>query len=465
MNVKKSITFILAVGIFLAMTTGVVITGCAKKAQEQTDEKGKPGIAYWTCGMHPSVRVTDQEYKKGKKNCPICNMPLTPVHAEKKMDIKAGQANVGSEESYYGCGVKEEGHCPHCDGGNADAACICGGHSFLTKMGKPTNCPVCGKPLKKLTKEVTGATSGVENVSISRVHINKGQAELAGVAEEPLAKRRLIKIIRTVGKIAFDPGLAVSQEEFLMALETRRKVAASDDEDVIRRADDLVAKSKYKLRLLGMSDDEISELEKEDKAQMNLVLPEDKAWVYADVYEYELSWIKTGQEVRITTTAYPGEEFNGVIKSISPVITAMTRSARVRIEADNDDMKLQPEMYADVFIEIEYKSKDGSGEVLAVPRNAVLDTGERKIVYVDAGDGTFLGREVEIGPEATASVDGKERTFYPVISGLREGDMVVTAANFLIDSQSQISPTAAAAAFGGALGDKEEQSSPPAHQH
>ncbi|MFH1640697.1 MAG: hypothetical protein ABIA66_01905 [Candidatus Omnitrophota bacterium] len=90
--------------------------------------------------------------------------------------------------------------------------------------------------------------------------------------------------------------------------------------------------------------------------------------------------------------------------------------------------------------------------------------GMRKVVYLDLGDGSYSGREVEVGPEASSYVDGEKASFYPVVSGLNEGDKVVVQGNFLIDSQSQISGTGQAAAYGGALGAKEE-SIPTTHQH
>ncbi|MBU4376705.1 MAG: efflux RND transporter periplasmic adaptor subunit [Candidatus Omnitrophica bacterium] len=432
---------------------------------------------------------------------------------------KTGQEQVAKEvplrtetpqttEAYYGCGVREEGHCPHCDEGKPDTQCICGGHSFIMKTDKPMNCPVCKKPLKKIEPQDTAKTTplakktqktvqrkilyyrnpmnpaitsevpmkdsmGMDFIPVyeeaddqpvggevlSRVKLSPEQIELAGVKTEEIIKRHLSKLIRTVGKVAFDPELAVSQEEFLTALETREKVKNSSDQGVIKRADDLVEKSKFRLRLLGMGDDEIRALEEEGIAQMNLVLPEEKAWVYADIYEYELGWIKVGQGVLITTTAYPGERFDGVIKSISPVINPMTRSAKIRIEADNKDRKLQPEMYADVIIESMYVNTDGSHMTLAIPKDAVLDTGARKIVYVDIGGGAFIGKKVKLGPEASAEVDDQEQKFYPVLSGLKEGDKVVTKSNFLIDSQSQLSG-GISGAYGGALTTEEEKTPP-----
>jgi len=122
-----------------------------------------------------------------------------------------------------------------------------------------------------------------------------------------------------------------------------------------------------------------------------------------------------------------------------------------------------PEMYVDVIIESVYKDPEGNEEVLAIPRDAILDTGIRKIVYVDAGEGNFIGKEIKAGSQATAIVNDKEEYFYPVLSGLKEGDMIVTKGNFLIDSQSQISGVASGA-YGGALGEKEETKAQ-VHQH
>ena len=103
-------------------------------------------------------------------------------------------------------------------------------------------------------------------------------------------------------------------------------------------------------------------------------------------------------------------------------------------------------------------------EVIAIPKDAVLDTGIRKIVWVDKKNGEYEGRIVELGPEATASIVGVGTKFYPVLKGLSEGDNVVTKANFLIDSQSQLTGVAAGA-YSGALGVEEKKAAPPVHQH
>lgn len=423
MRRRSRICFSIFILTMVSMTgLGLFVQGCSKKTAQETAEKEE--IAYWTCSMHPSVRAD----KPGK--CPICGMELIPIYKEKI----ASKEEAVKEEAYYGCGVKEEGHCPHCDEGKPDAKCICGGHSFAIKDTE-MKCSVCGKPLKKLSPE---EVQKIDKTVVSRVSLKKEQMELAGIVTEPVRKYHLSKTIRTVGKIAFDPELAIAQEEFLTALETREKVSKSTDVDVINRAADIVNKSKLRLKLLGLNDEEIKKLEESKAAQTSLILPEDKAWVYAEIYEYDIGWIKDGQEAKVTAIAFPGEEFKGVIRSITPVLDPKTRSVKARIEVDNPEKKLKPEMYVDVIIESIYIAPDGSHEVIGIPKEALLDTGTRKIVYVDAGDGKFLGKEVRVGPESVASVDGKETRLYPILSGLNEGDIIVKKGNFLIDSQSQL---------------------------
>lgn len=430
--------YILIIGIIVTISLIIICNFLNPTTQETQAAQQTQVTKYWTCGMHPSVRVSDAEYKKGKTSCPVCNMPLIPLVEEEKPAAK--QPKV-TQEAYYGCGVEEEGHCPKCDEGKPSEKCVCGEHSFMLKAekGLKLHCPVCKKEgLKEISPEEAKEVVHEENIIISRVKLSPRQVELAGVVVRSIQKQHLTREIRTVGKIAFDPELRIAQEEFLTALNTSEKVKNSPDPDVISRARDLLEKSQYRLRLLGMSDDEIKELEIEKEAETSLVLPEDKAWVYAEVYEYELGWIKPGQDVEVTAAAFPGEKFKGIIRSINPVLDPKTRSARVRLQIDNPGLKLKPEMFVDVKIDAVYVAPGGAHEVLAVPKEAVLDTGLRKIVYVDSGSGIFLGKELVLGPEARVYVDGQRQVFYPVLQGLSGTEMIVTKGNFLIDSQSQL---------------------------
>ncbi|MBU3911602.1 MAG: efflux RND transporter periplasmic adaptor subunit [Candidatus Omnitrophica bacterium] len=444
----RNIFIILLVLIFAG--TALMLTSCSKTEPPQAspvpsgaEGSLQPQADYYTCGMHPSVKVSVEEYNKGNKSCPICNMNLTPVYKEEKSNELSAVSYQPSQE-YYGCGME-----------GAE-------HVFLIKeIPGMKFCPICGMPLKKLSKDDADKLKGV----VSTVKIKGDEIRLAGVQTESVKKLHLYKEIRTVGKVAYDPGLAIAQEEFIAALEVFDKIQQGNIEEINERALNLVESSKRKLRLLGLGEDQIAGLEEKRKVQTSLILPEEKMWIYGDVYEYELGWVKVDGEVKVTTSSLPGEEFHGVIISINPVLDPKTRSLRFRVEVDNPDLKLKPEMYVDVIIMSMYKGQNGEDKVLAIPRDAVLDTGMRKIVWINQGNDVYEGRIIKIGLESTSVIDGAESKFYPVLSGLREGEMVVTKANFLIDSQSQISGVAAAA-YGGALGAEEKSAegeiSPPA---
>lgn len=148
-------------------------------------------------------------------------------------------------------------------------------------------------------------------------------------------------------------------------------------------------------------------------------------WVLADVAERDLGLIASGQTVTVTPRGYPGRTFTGKIGLIYPVLNKETRTARVRIELANPEGILRPNMYADAVIE-----SGSSGQVLAVPDSAVINSGARQIVIVDKGDGRFEPRTVRTGVRGNGYAEIKD--------GISEGDKVVTAANFLIDAESNL---------------------------
>lgn len=421
---NKNIFMVLVIA--LAVITGLFVISRFKALQTQKT-KSIQQSQIWTCAMHPSV-VSD---KPGK--CPLCGMDLIPKKAPKEPPLQKAGREEKKEEVYYGCGVGKFGCCPLCDEKKEGAECICGGHKFVISAeggGAKMACPICKHELKELTKEEAAA---VAPEAVGSLSLNKTQVELSGIATAEVKKAKVFKEIRAVGKIAYDPELNVAQEEFIIALETLEKVGQSPDSAVIARAKDLVEKSKVRLKISGMSDEQIKELEEARVVQRSLIQLADKAWVYADIYEYELGWIKEGLPATVTTQAYPGEEFKGVIKAVSPIIDPNTRTARVRLEIDNPEKKLKLEMFVDVFIEVNLGE-----ETLAIPREAILDTGTRKIVWLDMGEGNFTAREIKTGAEGVSLIDGQKVKVFPVLSGLNEGEFAVTKGNFLLDSQSQL---------------------------
>jgi Cu(I)/Ag(I) efflux system membrane fusion protein len=299
---------------------------------------------------------------------------------------------------------------------------------------KPGKCPICGMNLIEKVSAPEEKISASE-IQGSVVKITQAQAQLIGVKTEISQALPLMQVIRTVAKIAYDPELYKAEQEFIEASRTLKEVEKSGVSEVIERSKALVEASRLKLRLNGLSDEQIEELKNRNESDRSLLISDAKSpyvWAYAIIYEYDIGSIKVGDHITLTTIAYPNEEFSGAIKAIDSVLDPITRSVRIRALIDNKESKLKPNMYGDIFIHIDM------GKQLSVSREAVLDTGIRKIVYIDLGKSEFKAQEVKLGPEAIAIVDGQERKFFPVIKGLKENDIVVTRGNFLIDSQSQL---------------------------
>src|SRR6185295_7013318 len=184
-----------------------------------------------------------------------------------------------------------------------------------------------------------------------------------------------------------------------------------------------------KLRRQGLSEAQLAAMAKADPE--NLLLPGKTVWVYARVYEHELDLVRPGQLLTITTAALPGRTFTASVVAIDPVLDPATRTARVRALVATPDADLRPETFVQVHIHV------GLGEALAVPTDAVLDTGAHQIVFVVHEQRTFEPRAVTLGRDAGEWTE--------VLTGLEDGDEVVTSANFLIDSESRF--RAALAAF------------------
>jgi len=155
-----------------------------------------------------------------------------------------------------------------------------------------------------------------------------------------------------------------------------------------------------------------------DVADLSTVL------VIADIYEYELPLIKMGDTAKINLSYFPGKEFFSTIDLIYPTLSEETRTTKVRFTIPNPDGALKPNMYTDVQVKIDLGTK------LTIPADAVIDTGERHVVYVDKGGGNFEPREVALGLKGDGMVE--------VIRGLNAGERVASAANFLIDSEAKL---------------------------
>jgi Cu(I)/Ag(I) efflux system membrane fusion protein len=251
----------------------------------------------------------------------------------------------------------------------------------------------------------------------------------------------------------YSPELVSAQEEYLIALRAKKDFAKSSFPEVAGSGNSLAESAKRRLKLWDISDDQIKALEESGQVKKTLTLHSpfsgfvlEKAayngmnvmpgialfkladlsvvWLYADIYEYELPFIRLGQQASVQLSYIPGEIFTGKAIYIYPSLNPETRTAKVRFEIPNPHGKLKPEMYANVEIKVHL------GQKLAVPEGAIIDTGLRQLAIVDKGSGYFEPREVKVG----SKVEG----YYEVIKGLKAGERVVTSANFLIDSESKL---------------------------
>jgi Cu(I)/Ag(I) efflux system membrane fusion protein len=305
------------------------------------------------------------------------------------------------------------------------------------------------------------------------------QQRKIGLKTEAVSRTRMQHVIRTVGSVAIDErreahvhtrfagwiesirvdyvGRPVAKGESLCFFYSPELVALQDEYLAARGRTGLGAEvaeaALERLRLFGVPEREIARLERGGKRRLLVpidspiggyviaksaiqgmyVTPEmelyyiadlSRVWVLAELYEYDLPIVTVGDEAQVTLTYDPESRLRGRITYIYPEVTGQTRTGRARLEVENPDLQLKPGQYANVEIE-----KD-LGDVLVVPDSAVIDTGVRKIVFVRSHGEQFEPREVQIGTRSEAR--------FAVLSGLREGEEIVTSANFLIDAESRL---------------------------
>ncbi len=290
---------------------------------------------------------------------------------------------------------------------------------------------------KRLTTANTKIEGWIEKLHVDYVgrYVQKG---------EPLAE-------------IFSPELVATQQEYLNILRWANQGKGVNEERVamllLKDAQTLVEAAKERLRLWDISDEQIKKIEATGKPIRTLtvyspasgyvlqkmvvqgmrVMPGEKlfdvvdlssVWMICDIYEYELPLIKIGQTARVSLSYFPGKEFSSQVDYIYPSLASETRTAKARFTIPNPDGSLKPQMFTNVEIKINL------GNRLAVPSEAVIDTGTRQIAYIDKGDGYFEPREVTTGLKVDELVE--------VTSGIKAGEKVASSANFLIDSEAQL---------------------------
>jgi RND family efflux transporter MFP subunit len=462
-----------AVALTLVTVSAILLLASCKKS----DGNAKPAnVDYYTCTMHPSVKKQSPTDK-----CPICSMDLVPVNKR-----GADGAAAASDVDYYTCtmhpSVKKHSptdKCPICSmdlvpvkkRGAADTTGHAGDMEQMLDAAASTNMSGEDKPGEFTVPVERQQQIGVTFATIQKQPFTHTIRAVGTVAYDK--QHHWDYVTRVEGYVKnlsvfsrgelvdkdapiltiYSPDLLTTQREFVDLLNMHDEAKTKGSLAVIESTERLVESAKQRLHLWNITEDQIAELEMNRKPSENLTLRSpfkgvvqdigvdqgrkvmngdhlvdiadlSVVWVWVQFYQDELPMLKKDLPITITSSSYPGEKFPGKVSVIDPFIDNATRTGRVRIDVENPDLKLRPDMYVDAELTMDM------GEGIAVPFSAVLPTGKHNIVFVDKGEGKLEPRFIELGR--------KYGDFYEVKSCLNEAERVVTSANFLIDAEAKV---------------------------
>jgi Cu(I)/Ag(I) efflux system membrane fusion protein len=422
----------------------ITVPACSKRGGEGGKESP---IDYWTCTMHPSVHSKDP----GK--CPICSMDLVPVMkriADGASPTPAAPANSSGGKSDEMKDMQGMGNMPGMKGGDMKGAEEKPGE-FVVPVERQQQIGVTYATVK--TKPLNHSIRAVGRVVPQTQRVWRVVSRTSAYVQElgVNAPGEQVKINQVLMKL-YSPELLTTQRELIDLLQVRDRTPKnthSASEDFQR----LIESAERRLRLWNVTDEQIAKIEHTRQAEESLpilskvdgivqslpvtqganiamgstlveVADLSVVWVWGEFYQDELPMLRIGQEITVTSSSYPGEQFKGQLTLIDPFIDDAKRTGRVRLDIQNPDRKLKPDMYVDLLLEMDM------GKSLVVPVSAVMPTGKRNIAFVDKGNGKLEPRLLVLG--------GKYGDVYAVTSGLKEGERVVASANFLIDAEAKI---------------------------
>ena len=419
----------------------------------------------WQCPMHPSI-VQDHP-----GDCPICGMKLVKVASAGAAGAQPAAGSASAQPEQWQCPMHPSivqdhpGDCPICGMKLVKVEGARGGAGAAAPEGMsgvtidPDRQQLIGLKIVHAERGPVGGswrTSGRVAVDETRVHhVN---VKLSGFMEQVHANfvGRPVKAGEPLFSI-YSPELLAAQQELLLALETRKRLA--DSGGMTADGDALVAASRRKLELWDVPRSEIERLERTGKSSRTItfsspatgvvtkkdvvpgmrvtagdmpfeIVDLSRVWVLADAYETDLGQVKVGMTATLRLKAFPDRTFKGRVAFIDPLLDPKTRTAKVRVEVANPSGELRPEMFGEVVLQ--GRSREG----VRIPTDAVIHTGTSSVVFVALPGGKFQPREVQLG-ETNAD-------FVEVASGVEAGDGVVTRANFLVDSESRLRASLAA---------------------
>ncbi|HEY8851035.1 MAG TPA: efflux RND transporter periplasmic adaptor subunit [Gemmatimonadaceae bacterium] len=273
----------------------------------------------------------------------------------------------------------------------------------------------------------------------------------------------------------FSPDLVAAEQELLVSARLSRTLGASTVPGVPGNTTDLLAAAKERLRLWDVSDGQINAVLTSGRpmrtvtisapasgfvidkkivqgqsiqagAELYTIADLSDVWVEAQLREEDAGRVATGATATLDFTSYPGRPFAGRVTYIDPMLGETARTVKARITVLNTDARLKPGMYATVVLSSSTQS------ALTVPRSAVVQTGERSLAFVDLGNGKLKAQTVKLGRMGSDYVE--------ILSGLASGQRVVTSAQFLIDSESNVAEVMRSMIGGGAQGDALSKTTP-----
>jgi Cu(I)/Ag(I) efflux system membrane fusion protein len=390
----------LAAGLFL----GWLLFGNSSDSRSEDVSHEHSEVRVWTCSMHPQIR----QEKPGL--CPLCAMDLIPV----KTAVTVGET-VDSETMAL----------------SNEAAALANIQTTVVSRSRPEKEVQLYGTIRvderRLHSQVSHVSGRIEklHVNFTGETIRKGQM-IAEIYSPDLlnAQRELLEAVK----------IGVSQPALLTAAREKLRQWRLTDEQVAQ-----IERSGVASPLIGIAANSqgivvAKKVEAGDYVNQGGVLFDvadlSSVWALFDVYEADLPYLKRGDRVSYTLPALPGKTFSGRIAFIDPVLDRETRTAKVRVETGNPRLELKPGMYANAVVKASLKQ---SGDAVVIPKTAVLWTGKRSIVYVKQQDSdlpAFKLREVELGASLGEA--------WVVLSGLGEGEEIVTNGVFTIDASAQL---------------------------
>ena len=424
----------------------------AEAADQANAGEGK--ILYYQDPMHPWYHSDKPGF------APDCGMKLLPVYASEAAD----QPKPGERQILYYQDAMNPSHHSDKPGLAPD------GMKLVPVYASGT--PAAALPPGGV--EISSARQQMMGVTTAKAEYRSLDQTIRSVGQVAMDETRLVHVhVRTSGWIKkvfvdyaweqvkqgdplftfYSPDLLATEQEYVLALKARDSLAKSSFPEIAKAGASLLEAARRRLELWDLAEEEIQELEHSGKPTHDITIyspatgyvvdrkafpnqyvnPEmdiyqlvdlSSIWAEGEIYESDAPAVSLGQSAVLTTEALPNAALRGRLTFISPTVKPDTRTITVRMEFPNPGMKLKPGMFVNVELH------RGLGRRLTVPVDAVLDSGVHQRVFVDRGKGGFEPRTVTVG---TRTGD-----YAVILSGLRAGELVVTRANFLIDSESNL---------------------------